>query len=107
MEPCSVESAVEAHPKGVTIRFEVVPGASVVKVPCRYNPWRKSPEAKLTALPERGRANDQLVAEVAKLFGLPDKGVEVLSGHKSSRKVLLVKGVDPKDAVKRLASEMR
>jgi uncharacterized protein YggU (UPF0235/DUF167 family) len=45
-----------------------------------------------------------LVEEVARILGIPEKNVEVLSGHKSARKVLLAMGLDPDVAVCRLNS---
>ena len=95
-------AALSPHPQGLTIRFDVVAGSSVVEVPSGFNPWRKSLEAKLTQEPHKGRANSQLVEEVARIFGVPERNVEVLSGHKSSRKVLLVAGLDIDQAASRL-----
>jgi len=85
--------AVESHPQGLIIRFEVIPGSSMLSVPSGFNPWRKVLEAKLTEEPFKGKANKQLVDAVAALFDLPASQVEVLCGHKSSRKVVLVKGI--------------
>lgn len=88
-----LRDAMEPHPQGLIIRFEVVPGASRLIVPSGFNPWRKSLEARLTEEPTRGKANRQLAAAVARIFSIPEKDVEVLSGQKSARKVLLVRGV--------------
>jgi uncharacterized protein len=95
--------ALEPHPKGLTIRFEVVPGSKKLAVPSGFNPWRKSLEAKLTEEPTRGKANRQLIEAVAELFGIAAERVEVLSGHKNSRKVLLVMGLSPEEAASRLS----
>jgi len=84
--------AIEPHPQGFTIRFEVTPGSSRLQVPSGFNPWRRSLEAKLTEEPTKGRANQQLVEEVARILHLPEGSVEVLSGHKNHRKVVLVRG---------------
>ncbi len=86
--------AIEPHPKGLIIRFEIAPGASSLVVPSGFNPWRRALEARLTEEPTKGRANRQLIAAVAEIFGMPEGNVEVMSGQKSARKVLLVKGVD-------------
>jgi uncharacterized protein len=85
--------AIEPHPKGLTIRFEVSPGSGRLEVPSGYNPWRKSIEARLTEEPTKGKANRQLLKAVAKIMGIPEGNVEVITGHKNSRKVLLVRGV--------------
>lgn len=94
-----LKDAIQPHPEGIILRFEVVPGSSKLSVPSGFNPWRKSLEAKLTEEPTRGRANRQLVGAVSDLFSLPKGNVEVLSGHKNARKVLLVRGIDVDQAI--------
>ena len=91
--------AFEPHPLGCIIRFEVVPGSSRLLVPSGFNPWRRTLEARLKEEPTRGRANRELKAEVARTLSVSESDVEVLSGHKSSRKVLLVKGVTAEMAI--------
>ncbi len=98
------KEAVKPHPKGLIIQFEVAAGSSELKVPSGFNPWRGTLEARLTEEPTKGKANRQLVEEVARILGIPEKNVEVLSGHKSARKVLLAMGLDPDVAVCRLNS---
>jgi uncharacterized protein len=98
-------AAVKPHPLGLTIQFEVSPGSSELKVPSGFNPWRRTLEARLTEEPTRGKANRQLVEELARKLGIPERNVEVLSGHKSARKVLLVTGLDPNVAINRLSSQ--
>lgn len=94
--------ALSPHPQGVTIRFEVTPGSSELKVPSGFNPWRKALGARLTEHPHKGKANRQLTEEVARMLGVPERNVEVLSGSKSDRKVLLVTGLDLDSAVSSL-----
>jgi hypothetical protein len=91
--------AIKPHPRGLTIRFEVAPGSSKLEVPSGFNPWRRTLEARLTEEPIKGKANRQLVAEVARILCIPERNVEVLSGHKSARKVLLVTGMDLEAAI--------
>jgi len=95
----SIRDAVDKHPDGVTIRFEVVPGSSRLLLPSGFNPWRRSLEAKLTEQAEHGRANRQLMEETARFLGVSASQVEVMSGHRSPRKVLLVRGLDIDRAV--------
>jgi uncharacterized protein (TIGR00251 family) len=94
-----LKDAISPHPQGFTVRFEVVPGSSRLAVPSGYNPWRRSLEAKLTEEPTKGKANRQLAEALAEIFSLPTERVEVLSGHKSARKVLLVRGVSVERAL--------
>jgi uncharacterized protein YggU (UPF0235/DUF167 family) len=66
--------ALELHPKGLTVRFEVATGSRMLAVPSGYNAWRCALEARLTEEPSRGRANRQLIIEVASLLGVPEEG---------------------------------
>ncbi len=102
-----LHEAVEPHPHGCIIRFEVVAGSSRMAVPSGFNPWRRSLEARLIEEPSRGRANRQLIEEVAKTLGVSESEVEVLSGHKSTRKVLLVKGIAAEQVVAILEQKLR
>jgi len=101
--PNQIKAAVYSHPEGIAIRFEVVPGSKSAAVPSGFNPWRKSLEAKLTEKPTKGKANQQLIKELASLFNITSNRVEVMSGHKSSRKVVLVRGLNVEEAVEVLA----
>jgi len=99
--------AVKPHPQGCVICFEVVPGSSRLAVPSGFNPWRRSIEAHLTEEPSRGRANRQLMEELARALGISELKVAVLSGHKSARKLLLVKGMEKDEAVSALKQKMK
>ena len=99
--------AVKSHPLGCIISFEVVPGSSRLAVPSGFNPWRRSLEAHLTEEPSRGRANRQLTEELASVLRISELMVVVLSGQRSARKLLLVKGMTKDEAVLALTEKMR
>lgn len=99
--------AVKPHPLGCIISFDVVPGSSRLVVPSGFNLWRKSIEAHLTEEPSRGRANRQLTEELAKTLNIAQQKVEVLSGHKNARKLLLVKGMAKEEVVSALKQKMK
>ncbi len=99
--------AVKSHPLGCIISFEVVPGSSRLAVPSGFNPWRRSLEAHLTEEPSRGRANRQLTEELARKLGISELMVVVLSGQRSARKLLLVKGMTKDEAVLALTEKIR
>jgi uncharacterized protein (TIGR00251 family) len=103
--PDQIREAINPHPRGVLIRFEVAPGSSRLLVPSGFNPWRKSLEAKLTERPTKGKANLQLERALADLFGISADRVQVMAGQKSSRKVVLVLGIDADEAEKQLSRE--
>ena len=99
--------AVKPHPLGCVICFEVVPGSSRLAVPSGFNPWRRAFQAHLTEEPSRGRANRQLTEELAGLLGIPLQKVEVMSGQKSARKLLLLRGISRDEAVCALEKKLR
>jgi uncharacterized protein (TIGR00251 family) len=102
-----LSEAVEAHPLGCIIRFEVSPGASRLVVPSGFNRWRRSLEAKLTEQPTKGRANCQLMEEVAKALHVSEEDISVLSGHKSTKKVLLVNGVTVEQVISNFEQRLK
>ncbi|HII07018.1 MAG TPA: hypothetical protein HA349_06820 [Methanotrichaceae archaeon] len=101
--PDQILEAIDTHPQGVLIRFEVSPGSNRLEIPSGFNPWRRSFEAKLTEKPIKGKANLQLTRALADLLGVPGERVQVISGQKSSRKVVLVLGLDADGAAELLA----
>jgi uncharacterized protein (TIGR00251 family) len=103
----NISEAVKPHPLGCTISFEVVPGSSKLAVPSGYNLWRRSVEAHLTEEPSRGKANRQLTGELARALGISEAGISVLSGQKSAKKLLLVKGMTSDEVVLALLERLR
>ncbi len=85
------------------MRFEVTPGSKRLLVPSGFNPWRRSLLARLTKEPTGGRANRELEQALADLFGIGAERVQVTAGQKSSRKVVIVLGVDAEEAVRLLS----
>ena len=98
--------AIKAHPQGCVISFEIVPGCSRLTVPSGYNPWRRSLEARLTEEPIKGRANKQLMEELARTLGVPEQNVVVMSGQKSSKNSILVMGLMRDEAYALLAQKL-
>lgn len=47
-------------------------------------------KVRIAAPPERGRANDELCALLARHFSVPVSAVEVVAGHTSTRKIVRV-----------------
>ena len=55
----------------------------------------------------KGKANRQLVEELARILRISESDIELLSGHKNARKVLLVKGVEKDKAISILRSILK
>ena len=98
--------AIKTHPQGCVISFEIVPGCSRLSVPSGYNPWRRSLEARLTEEPIKGRANRQLLEELARALGVSEKKLAVMRGEKSSKKSILVQGITRDQAQSVLARKL-
>jgi len=50
-------------------------------------------KVKVAAPPEKGRANEELRATLARHFGVPVRDVEIVSGETSQRKRVRIKGL--------------
>ena len=78
---------------GIVIDLEVTPGSKHTCIPSGYNPWRKRIEVKLSQAAQKGKANEQLIEQLAALFGVTSSSVSIISGAKNSQKSILVKTV--------------
>lgn len=58
-------------------------------------------KAKVTAVPEKGKANKALIALLAKAVGVPKSSISVISGDTARQKVLRIDG-DPKDLAEKV-----
>jgi len=51
-------------------------------------------KVKVTAPPEKGKANEAVVELLASTLGINTKDIEVESGHSSPSKIVAIKGMD-------------
>ncbi len=58
-------------------------------------------KARVTAVPEKGKANKALIALVSKTLRCPKSAIAVISGDTSRQKILRIDG-DPEDLTERL-----
>jgi len=84
-----LEGALRAVPEGVTIRIEVAPSSRNSGIE-GFNAWRHAVRIKLTEPAQKGKANEQLMRYLAILFDKPVDEVQLISGHTSTRKVVLL-----------------
>ncbi len=81
--------AFRKSPKPLRINVKVIPKSSrneIVEVQADGT-WR----VKVAAVPEKGKANVELCEFLAKEFGVGRSSVEVVSGHTSQRKIVVVR----------------
>ena len=58
-------------------------------------------KARVSAVPEGGKANKALIALLARKFGVARSRISIISGETSRKKILRIDG-DPEDLVVRL-----
>ncbi|MCA1407454.1 DUF167 domain-containing protein [Ensifer sp. IC3342] len=59
-------------------------------------------KVRVRAVPEKGKANQALIALLAKQFGIAKNRIALVSGDTQRKKILRIEA-DPKDIIKRLA----
>ncbi len=76
--------------EGVVLLIKVVPKAATSKIMGWENEELK---VRLAAVPEKGEANDALIAFLAKTWKLPKSALHLISGEHSRHKKLLIRGI--------------
>jgi len=83
------------------LRLRVSPGAGRAAVVGRHGDGWK---VRVTAAPERGRANDAVVHLLATVLGVSRDAVTLVSGHSGRDKIVELTGLGPALIERRLAS---
>ena len=89
MKAVKYMKAVKEVEDGVLVDVEVSPKSTEFAI-SGYNEWRDEIEVRITAVPQKGKANKEIIKEFSKLTKSP---VEIVSGLKSQHKTLKVYGV--------------
>lgn len=63
-------------------------------------------KARVTAVPEDGKANKALILLLAKTFRLPKSSISMISGETARKKILRIEG-DPKDLEEKLEKVLK
>lgn len=89
-------AAFETKADGVVLRLRVTPGASTDRIGGRWNgPGDEIRLAlRVTAPPDKGRANKVVVKLLAKTLGLPKSAVSITAGETDRLKTVALEG-DP------------
>jgi len=89
------------EPQPVRLRLRVAPGASRPAIVGRYgDAWK----IRVSASPERGRANDAVVALLADTLGVARPDIRIVAGLSSRDKVVELSGVTQQQANRRLTA---
>jgi uncharacterized protein (TIGR00251 family) len=86
------------------LRLRVVPGSGRAGVVGRYGAaWK----VRVTAAPERGRANEAVLALLSETLAVPRGSVSIVSGHAARDKIVELAGITDAEIQHRLASAER
>ena len=87
--------------QGYVLRLHVVPGAAATQVAGLHGDRLK---VKIAAAPEKGAANRELLAFLARRLGLAKKALQLTGGAQSREKVVAIHDLSPdlKDRIRAL-----
>lgn len=85
--------AIQQTEEGILVDIEVSPNSLKFKI-SGYNDWRDEIGVKIKSIPQKGKANQELIKEFSKITSCD---VEIASGHKSRHKTLKIYGINKKD----------
>jgi uncharacterized protein (TIGR00251 family) len=81
------------------LQLRVSPGASRAGIVGRHgDAWK----VRVAAPPEGGRANDAVVRLLAEALALPQRDIQIVSGHGARDKVVSLAGISREEAEQRL-----
>ena len=92
---------IEAHREGVVLQLHCQPGARATRVVGEHDGRLK---IALHAPAVENRANEALVQWLADVTGVPRRAVELLSGHASRKKRILIRDVNREKIITALAA---
>ncbi|MCE5215231.1 MAG: DUF167 domain-containing protein [Methanobacterium sp.] len=71
---------------GLLVNIEISPNSSKFEI-SGYDEWRDEIQVRITSIPQKGKANREIIKEFIKLTG---SRVEIVSGLKSRHKTLKI-----------------
>lgn len=94
VRPMTLLPFIRETAQGTTLEVTIQPRASRTELAGVYEGMLK---VRLTAPPVEGEANRECLKFLAKLLDLPKSRLEMIQGHKSRRKTILIRDMAAKD----------
>ena len=94
--------AITTINEGVLVDIEVSTNAEKFMI-TGYNEWRKAFEIKIKAIPQKGKANKEIINQLSKIT---NKKVEINSGHKSHHKTIKIYEIEEEEILKILNNQI-
>ena len=92
---------IKSSKEGLILSVKVVPNASKNAIVGIENDELK---VRLNAAPEKGEANEELIAYLAKTWKLPKSSLSIHSGKTSRHKKILIRGLELEQLTQMLPS---
>lgn len=87
-----------------TLQIRAVPNGKRAEIVGRYgDAWK----VRVTAAPEKGRANQELVKLLSQKLGIPRDAIEVVRGQGTRDKMVAVRGLQHAEAERRLTTAIQ
>ncbi len=99
-----MEQFIHESKRGVVLAVHVVPRSSRDEVAGVHG---RALRIRLNAPPVEGAANAALIAFVGETLEVPRRQVEIISGHASRHKLVLVSGMSREEVEEKLAKSPR
>jgi len=91
--------SIEENETGVVLSVKVVPGSSKTAI---SGVLGRKLKVKVSAAPERGKANRELISFLSKILGVKKNCIEVISGHNKPHKRLRIFGISAEELIKKV-----
>ncbi|HEV7999957.1 MAG TPA: DUF167 domain-containing protein [Planctomycetaceae bacterium] len=91
-----------SKPEGFALAVKVVPGSSQQRIAGEYADGLK---VTVTAAPQRGAANDAVIAVLAEALQTAPSNVRIVRGHHNPRKEVLIVGLSAEEIERRLLAD--
>lgn len=90
-----MQSFYPAVPQGIKLFIRLTPGSSTDKIQGIYEDEQQTYlKISVTSPPEEGKANKNLIAFLSKHLKIPKTKIQLLTGHTSRYKTLLLEGME-------------
>lgn len=85
--------------RSTRLRVRTTPGARRAGVAGRHgDAWK----LRVRGAPEKGRANQELVALLSETLGVPQSSIDIEHGHTHRDKLVRIAGLEPEEVERRL-----
>lgn len=98
MKSNDFDSAISQKDENVLVDIEVTPNSKNFQFG-GFNSWRNRFEVRIKEIPQKGKANKEIVKEISKLFG---SDVGIFKGQKSSQKTLIFFNSSKEDIINKI-----